>query len=145
MADLKNSWKNTGTGLGHAFRDLGKTIIVSGKEGVDKAVDWAESDPNANTAQQGYVPQGVPYVPQGAPIPQSGSSFSTCMAPQSAQYQQTPPQPQYSQAPQPEQATQQAPQQNFTADEIRKLAQLRDEGVITDEEFTAKKKQLLGI
>ena len=37
MADLKNSWKNTGTGLGHAFRDLGKTIIVSGKEGVDKA------------------------------------------------------------------------------------------------------------
>ena len=60
MADLKNSWKNTGTGLGHAFRDLGKTIIVSGKEGVDKAVDWAESDPNANTAQQGYVPQGPP-------------------------------------------------------------------------------------
>ena len=68
MADLKNSWKNTGAGLGHAFRDLGKTIIVSGKEGVDKAVDWAESDPNANTAQQGYVPQGAPYVPQGAPI-----------------------------------------------------------------------------
>ncbi len=30
MADLKNSWKNTGAGLGHAFRDLGKTIIVSG-------------------------------------------------------------------------------------------------------------------
>ena len=114
MADLKNSWKNTGTGLRHAFRDLGKTIIVSGKEGVDKAVDWAESDPNANTAQQGYVPQGAPYVPQGAPIPQ----------------------------PQP---VQQAKSQNFTADEIRKLAQLRDEGVITDEEFTAKKKQLLGI
>lgn len=135
MADLKNSWKNTGTGLGHAFRDLGKTIIVSGKEGVDKAVDWAESDPNANTAQQGYVPQGAPYVPQGAPIPQP------------AQYQQqTPPaQPQYSQAPQPEQAPRQAPQQNFTADEIRKLAQLRDEGVITEEEFTAKKKKLLGI
>ncbi|MBQ2426862.1 MAG: SHOCT domain-containing protein [Ruminococcus sp.] len=114
MADLKNSWKNTGAGLGHAFRDLGKTIIVSGKEGVDKAVDWAESDPNANTAQQGYVPQGAPYVPQGAPIPQ----------------------------PQP---VQQAKSQNFTADEIRKLAQLRDEGLITDEEFTAKKKQLLGI
>ena len=114
MADLKNSWKNTGAGLGHAFRDLGKTIIVSGKEGGDKAVDWAESDPNANTAQQGYVPQGAPYVPQGAPIPQ----------------------------PQP---VQQAKSQNFTADEIRKLAQLRDEGVITDEEFTAKKKQLLGI
>nr|WP_316620774.1 SHOCT domain-containing protein [uncultured Ruminococcus sp.] len=46
--------------------------------------------------------------------------------------------------PQP-QPVQQAKSQNFTADEIRKLAQLRDEGVITDEEFTAKKKQLLGI
>ena len=74
MADLKNSWKNTGAGLGHAFRDLGKTIIVSGKE-----------------------------------------------------------------------PAQQASPAKFTADEIRKLAQLRDEGLITDEEFIAKKKQLLGI
>ncbi len=30
-------------------------------------------------------------------------------------------------------------------DELEKLAQLRDEGVITDEEFEAKKKQLLGL
>lgn len=31
------------------------------------------------------------------------------------------------------------------ADEIRALAQLRDEGILTEEEFTAKKQQLLGI
>ncbi len=31
------------------------------------------------------------------------------------------------------------------ADEIRQLAQLKDEGLITEEEFAAKKKQLLGI
>jgi hypothetical protein len=30
-------------------------------------------------------------------------------------------------------------------DELEKLAKLKDEGVITDEEFTAKKKQLLGL
>lgn len=30
-------------------------------------------------------------------------------------------------------------------DELEKLAQLRDEGVLTDEEFEAKKKQLLGL
>jgi hypothetical protein len=30
-------------------------------------------------------------------------------------------------------------------DELKKLGQLKDEGVITDEEFTAKKKQLLGL
>ena len=34
---------------------------------------------------------------------------------------------------------------DFVADEIRKLAQLKDEGLLTEEEFTAKKKQLLGI
>ena len=31
------------------------------------------------------------------------------------------------------------------ADEIRKLAELRDQGILTDEEFQAKKKQLLGL
>lgn len=31
------------------------------------------------------------------------------------------------------------------ADEIEKLASLRDRGVLTDEEFTAKKRQLLGL
>ena len=125
MADLKNTWTNTGAGLGHAFRDLGKTIIVSGKEGVDKAVDWAESDPNANTPPQGYAAQPSPYQPGGAANPQ----------PQQA--------PAYT-APDPQPAQQASPAK-FTADEIRKLAQLRDEGLITDEEFIAKKKQLLGI
>ena len=32
-----------------------------------------------------------------------------------------------------------------TAEEIRKLAELRDQGILTEEEFTAKKKQLLQI
>jgi Short C-terminal domain len=31
------------------------------------------------------------------------------------------------------------------ADEIKKLAELRDSGILTEEEFSAKKKQLLGI
>ncbi len=31
------------------------------------------------------------------------------------------------------------------ADELRKLAELRDQGIITPEDFDAKKKQLLGI
>lgn len=32
-----------------------------------------------------------------------------------------------------------------TADQIKKLADLRDSGILTEEEFSAKKKQLLGI
>ena len=31
------------------------------------------------------------------------------------------------------------------ADELQHLAKLRDQGIVTEEEFTAKKKQLLGI
>lgn len=44
MSGLKDSWKETGTGLGHAFRDLGKTVIKSAKTGADKASDWASKD-----------------------------------------------------------------------------------------------------
>jgi len=35
--------------------------------------------------------------------------------------------------------------QRSVADEIQKLAALRDRGILTDEEFQAKKKQLLGL
>jgi Short C-terminal domain len=36
-------------------------------------------------------------------------------------------------------------QQVSAADELKKLAELKEMGIITEEEFTAKKKQLLGI
>lgn len=42
--DLKESWKETGIGLGHAFRDLGKTLIKTGATAVKKADEWANSD-----------------------------------------------------------------------------------------------------
>lgn len=42
--DLKDDWKKTGIGLGHAFRDLGKTLVKTIKTGVDKADEWANSD-----------------------------------------------------------------------------------------------------
>jgi membrane protease subunit (stomatin/prohibitin family) len=48
------------------------------------------------------------------------------------------------QAAEPAQASGPAPQQDYTV-ELGKLAKLRDEGVVTDEEFEAKKKQLLGL
>lgn len=49
---LRDDWKQTGTGLGHAFRDLGKSIVKSAVKVTKKAEDWAESDdsPAANTA-----------------------------------------------------------------------------------------------
>jgi len=58
-------------------------------------------------------------------------------AQQQAQQQYAPPPPQY--------AEPAAPADPDYMAELEKLAQLRAQGIITDEEFEAKKKQLLGI
>lgn len=42
--DLKETWKKTGVGLGHAFRDLGKSIVKSVAAGMEKADEWANGD-----------------------------------------------------------------------------------------------------
>ena len=42
--DLKETWKETGVGLGHAFRDLGKALIKTGANAVKKADEWANRD-----------------------------------------------------------------------------------------------------
>ena len=44
MSNLKNSWKNTGTELGHAFRDLGKTLINSEKKALTKLLTGQNPD-----------------------------------------------------------------------------------------------------
>lgn len=51
MADLKDSWKETGKGLGHAFRDLGKTLIKTATQGAKKANEWANSDKAEETPE----------------------------------------------------------------------------------------------
>jgi hypothetical protein len=55
-----------------------------------------------------------------------------------AQQQQ---QPQYQQAPAPAPA---APAQDDTIEQIKKLAELKAQGILTDEEFAAAKAKLLG-
>lgn len=56
MSDnLKESWKETGIGLGHAFRDLGKTLVKTGTYGLKKAEEWANSP--SETASQTQNPQ----------------------------------------------------------------------------------------
>lgn len=42
--DLRGKWKETGIGLGHAFRDLGKTLIKSGSTALKKADNWANRE-----------------------------------------------------------------------------------------------------
>lgn len=44
--DLRDSWKETGVSLGHAFRDLGKTLVKTGAKAVKKADEWANREDN---------------------------------------------------------------------------------------------------
>lgn len=44
---LRDSWKETGVGLGHAFRDLGKTLVKTVATGVKKADEWANGEEEA--------------------------------------------------------------------------------------------------
>lgn len=122
---MKDSWKETGTGLGRAFKGLGKTLINTGKTGVDKAVDWAERDDtqpqpispeynqvlygqqNQPNAQQYRPQQQQPYQPvqpqyQPPQQPQYQQPAPQYQPPQQPKYQQPapqyqPPQPQYQQ------------------------------------------------
>ena len=54
---LKDDWKKTGKGLGHAFSNLGKTIVRSAETTANQAVDWANGDEKkpeeAKTAPEG--------------------------------------------------------------------------------------------
>lgn len=51
----------------------------------------------------------------------------------------------YQQAPAPAPAAAPAPAQPDMATQLKQLAELHDQGILTDEEFTAKKEQILGI
>ncbi len=48
-------------------------------------------------------------------------------------------------AQQPNQQSASVPQQNDAYAQLEKLGQLKSEGILTEEEFNAKKKQILGI
>ena len=50
---LKESWKETGVGLGHAFRDLGKTLIKTGANAVKKLDQWANDEDDARKESAG--------------------------------------------------------------------------------------------
>ncbi len=41
---LKDTWKETGSSLGHAFKSLGKAIVKSVATAFRKADKWASSD-----------------------------------------------------------------------------------------------------
>ena len=46
---LKQNWKDTGVSLGHAFRDLGKTLVKTVKTGAEKVDNWVNDEEEEKT------------------------------------------------------------------------------------------------
>ncbi len=103
MSNLKDSWKETGTEFGHAFRDLGKTVIKTAKTGTDKVEDWAMQDDNQK--QSSSEPKQPVEAPQ-AEAPQAGSSQAE--SPQMKNPQAESPQAESSQAESPQMESKQS-------------------------------------
>jgi hypothetical protein len=128
------------------LRAVGRTAVVagtatavSGRVQRRQADKYAERDAHAAAersqayeAEMGQQPQYAPPTPQygGAP-PQAYAQ------PQQPQYA-PPPEPQY--APEPPAAVSQAD----VLSQLKQLGELRDAGVLTEDEFAAQKAKLLG-
>lgn len=50
--DLRGTWKETGTSLGHAFRDLGKTLIKTGVTAAKKVDKWVNTEDNSEESPE---------------------------------------------------------------------------------------------
>ena len=60
---LRDTWKKTGTDLGHAFRDLGKTLVKTVKTGAEKADNWANSEDYEEKTDENVV-DAEPVAPE---------------------------------------------------------------------------------
>ena len=49
---LKDDWKETGKDLGHAFKNLGKTLIRSASKGIEAAEKWAQEEDKEHTEEK---------------------------------------------------------------------------------------------
>ena len=52
IMSLKDNWKATGSGLGHAFKDLGKTLVKTASTAANKVDKWANGDEQAEEVKE---------------------------------------------------------------------------------------------
>ncbi len=62
---LRDSWKKTGVGLGHAFRDLGKTVADTVKVDVDRE-QWKQTGVGLGHAFRDFGKTTIASVAAGA-------------------------------------------------------------------------------
>ena len=127
------------------LRAVGRTAVVagtatavSGRVQRRQADKYAERDAHAAAQRSEAYAQETGAPPAYAPPPtQYGAPRSRSTAPPQQQYA-APPQ-QYAPAPEPE-----APSQADVISQLKQLGELRDAGVLTEEEFAGQKAKLLG-
>lgn len=116
----------------------GTATAVSGRVSRRQQARYQQkADAQAYQEEQAAPAQDAPQQYQQAP-PQY----------QQPQYQQAPPQyqqPQYQQPPQYQEAPPAPAAQPDLVAEIQKLSTLKDQGILSEEEFSAAKSKLLGI
>ena len=117
----------------------GTATAVSGRVQRRQADKYAERDAHAAAERSQAYEQEMGAQPQYAPpTPQYGGAPPQAYAqPQQPQYA-PPPEPQY--APPPPAA----PSQADVIGQLKQLGELRDAGVLTEDEFAAQKATLLG-
>ena len=115
----------------------GTATAVSGRVARRQQAKYQQkADAQAYNEEQAAPQEQAPQQYQQAP-PQY----------QQPQYQQAPPQyqqPQYQQAPPPYQEPAPAAEPSLV-DEIQRLSTLKDQGILSEDEFTAAKSKLLGL
>ena len=108
----------------------GTATAVGNRVSRRQANRWAQKDQSAYDEQ---------YAPQQSAPPQYAQPVYA--QPQYVQPQYAP--PQYAQPPPPAPAPASSPTDDMLH-QLRQLAQLKDQGILTEEEFTAQKARILG-
>jgi len=116
----------------------GTATAVSGRVQRRQADKYAERDAHAAAERSQAYEQEMGAPPQYAPpTPQYGGAPPQAYAPPQQPQYAPPPEPQY--APPPA-----APSQADVINQLKQLGELRDAGVLTEDEFAAQKAKLLG-
>ena len=82
---LKDNWKATGSGLGHAFKDLGKTLVKTASTAANKVDKWANGDEQAEEVKEEPKVETKPEVKEQ---PKAETKPETTLKPETGRMQE---------------------------------------------------------
>jgi len=120
------------------LRAVGRTAVVAGTaSAVSGRVQRRQADKFAERDAHAAAQRSEAYAAETGAPPAYAPPPTQYGAPPQQVYAAAPPEPQYAQPPA-------APSQADVLSQLKQLGELRDAGVLTDDEFAAQKAKLLG-